>query len=104
MLVPAIAAANTLVFAVSNSPRHRFVVVALGVLPIVLPLALEWLGVVPPSYAFTEQGLVILPRMAGLPALPTLVLLVLGSIGKGRLQTAFASSVKAIEARHNGAR
>jgi hypothetical protein len=30
--------------------------------------------------------------------------LVLGSIGKGRLQTAFASSVKAIEARHNGAR
>ena len=29
--------------------------------------------------------------------------LVLGSVGKGRLQTAFANSVKAIEARHNGA-
>ena len=30
--------------------------------------------------------------------------LVLGSVGKGRLQTAFANSVKAIEARDNGAR
>ena len=29
--------------------------------------------------------------------------LVLGSVGKSRLETAFANSVKAIEARHNGA-
>ena len=29
--------------------------------------------------------------------------LVLGSVGKGRLETAFANSVKAIEARDNGA-
>jgi serine/threonine-protein kinase len=81
VLVPSVAAANALVFAVSNAPRYRVLVLCLGVLPILLPLALELAGVLPPSLAFTDTGVVLLPRIAEFPPIPTLVLLILGSLG-----------------------
>jgi serine/threonine-protein kinase len=81
VLVPSIAAANTLVYAISNSRRVRGAVLSIGPLAILVPLALEWLGLVPPSYRFTDEGMLILPRMTGLPETPTIFFLVLASVG-----------------------
>lgn len=81
LLVPSVAAANTLVFAVSNAPRYRVLVLCLGVLPLLLPIALELAGLLPPSIAFTDAGIVLLPRIADFPMVPTLVLLVISSLG-----------------------
>jgi serine/threonine protein kinase len=81
LLVPSVAAANTLVFAVSNAPRYRVLILCLGVLPVLLPFALELANILPPSIAFTDTGVLFLPRIAEFPALPTTVLLVLSSLG-----------------------
>ena len=42
-----------------------------------MPLALEWLGWLPPSYSFQNGTLVLLPRMLHLTAIPTVVALVI---------------------------
>jgi hypothetical protein len=51
-----------------------------GMTGIAVPLALEWLGVLDPSYAFTAEGILIRPHMASFPAGPALGYLALSAL------------------------
>jgi serine/threonine-protein kinase len=74
LAVPPFAVGNTVAWAILLDRRGRATAIALGVLAMWGPFAFEWTGVIPSSVAFTEQGIVILPRAVALPELPTLVL------------------------------
>jgi len=60
--------------------RYRAVGVAIGSSPVVVPLFLQWVGVLPPSYAFSEAGMTILPRVFLFHAVPTLVVLAVSAV------------------------
>jgi serine/threonine protein kinase len=62
LLVPGFAALLTLGHAL-HVDRHRLVIFALGCVPIVVPSALQALGVLPVSYSFDDHGMTILPRV-----------------------------------------
>jgi eukaryotic-like serine/threonine-protein kinase len=77
VLVPGMAAANTLVFAMSAYKEwERWHAIASGMLAFLVPLALELAGVLPPSMELREGALVILPRVTGFPPTATLLYLV----------------------------
>jgi serine/threonine-protein kinase len=80
VLVPSVAAANVLAFYVTNPRSERRKIVAIGSLSVLLPLVLEWLGVLPPAYRFTPEGLLIVPRAAWMPELATTVFLAVSSL------------------------
>jgi hypothetical protein len=46
----------------------------------IVPVTAELAGIVPPSYAFSAQGMVILPHLTALPEVPTHALLVLANL------------------------
>ncbi|MBK9001191.1 MAG: protein kinase [Myxococcales bacterium] len=81
MLVPALAAQNTIYFA-AFAPRgtKRIATVAIGTLAVIVPFGLELSGVLSPSMKFTDGGLLLLPRLTELPATPVQVLLLLGAV------------------------
>ncbi len=80
VLVPGWACQNTLVFAMYGRGARRWSIVGIGTLAIVVPVLLELLGLVPPSFLFEQGRLVILPRMIDIPPVPTLLLLLVGNI------------------------
>jgi eukaryotic-like serine/threonine-protein kinase len=80
MVVPALAATNTMFFAMSAERRHRRVVAGAGVAAVIVPWACELLGLVPSAYSFELAGMRILPRVAELPAVPTSTCLLLTSV------------------------
>jgi serine/threonine-protein kinase len=77
ILVPGLAATNTMFFAMNADKPQRRVVVVLGVLSIALPFFLEIGGVVPPSYQYQDGLLQVLPRAANFPAMQTTLCLFL---------------------------
>lgn len=79
VLVPAIAAANTLVYSLNHTREYRWPIIGVGSLAFVVPLLFEWAGWIPPSYRFVEDGLLLVPRFAWMPELATLALLTIGS-------------------------
>jgi serine/threonine-protein kinase len=81
LMIPAMAAVNTMSFVVSGDRRRRLLSIALGCLAIVLPLGLELAGAVPASMVFRDGGIFIRPRLLELPRAPTLVFLVAATIG-----------------------
>ena len=80
ILVPALAATNTLFFATHLSARWRPLAALAGVVAVLAPVALEALGVCYPSFAFKDGVLELLPRMADLKPNATLALMILGSV------------------------
>ena len=79
--VPGMAAANTLVFAMHAARgRARKLTIAIGTCAVLVPVLLEVIGWLPPSYAFRDGMMLVLPRMTSFPALPTLLLLMVASI------------------------
>src|SRR5262249_16582012 len=80
IIVPALAATNTMFFVMSIDRPGRRVVIAVSTLAVVVPVLLEQIGVIPPSYAFRGGLLEVLPRAVELPALETTVTLLLVSI------------------------
>ena len=81
LMIPAMAAVNTMSFVVSGDRKRRFLSIALGCLAIVVPLALELAGAVPASMDFRDGGIFIKPRALELPRVPTLVFLAAATIG-----------------------
>ncbi|MBI2388436.1 MAG: hypothetical protein HYV09_02360 [Deltaproteobacteria bacterium] len=76
VLVPGWAAQNTLVFAMhARRGAPRITVIAAGTLAFLVPLALELLGVLPPSFRFEGGRLLIGSRVAALDPVPTMLLL-----------------------------
>jgi eukaryotic-like serine/threonine-protein kinase len=80
ILVPGLVATNTMLFTMSAERPARLFTLLAGVLAMLVPFALELLGLVPPSYAFHEGVMRVLPRAAEFPALPTIVCLILTSV------------------------
>lgn len=63
-VVPGLAAANTMVGSLYISNRRtRTFVITIGVLAVFLPVMLELVGILPPSYEFKDGALVVLPHM-----------------------------------------
>ncbi len=81
VLAPGIIASNCTAFAISVGRRARAFAIVLGVLAVVVPLALEWTGVVAPSYQLTDGGMVITPRTILLDGPAALILLTVTSVG-----------------------
>jgi serine/threonine-protein kinase len=68
-----------------NTPTRgaRALVISIGVLAVLVPMMLEGLGLLPPSYEFRDGVLVILPRMHEFPKTATIVFL--SYIGLGHI-------------------
>ncbi|UJR83286.1 serine/threonine-protein kinase [Sandaracinus amylolyticus] len=79
VLVPGLAATNTMFFALHADARHRVWVTLAGVLAIVLPFALDALGLTPPAYSFSVRGLQLEERIVALPETTTTITLLLTS-------------------------
>jgi serine/threonine-protein kinase len=80
ILVPGLAATNTMFFAMHAEQRHRSIVLLGGVLAVVLPFLIEAAGLVPPAYSFGAGGFVVEERITYFPAIPTTAMLLLSSI------------------------
>jgi serine/threonine-protein kinase len=76
VLVPTAAAISSHYFSLQVGPKERPVAALLGVLAFVIPLTLELLHLVPPSFHFEGDRMVLLPRSSHIPAVLTLIVLV----------------------------
>lgn len=63
IIVPGIAAANSLVYASAAPARLRLRIVLLAALSVAIPLGLEATGLVPPAFRFEGGNIVLLPRL-----------------------------------------
>lgn len=80
IVVPALAATNGMFFAFYSERAWRKVIVLFGGLSIVSPWILEALGILPPSFAFQDGNLLLLPRAVQLSPTATVLFLLLSSI------------------------
>jgi eukaryotic-like serine/threonine-protein kinase len=80
LLLPGAVAVLTIGNAVVLTGRWRAAAIALGCLALVMPIVLEAVGVLPPSFQFVNGALMILPRMVDLSAGPTFCLLVVSTL------------------------
>jgi serine/threonine-protein kinase len=80
MLVPALAAVNALSLIVTADRSRRGPAIFMGCCAVLLPLALEWLGINAPSYAFDGGRLIVLPRALAFPETPTLAFLLVTNV------------------------
>jgi hypothetical protein len=81
-LIPGLAAMSTMAASFNTPTRGaRALVIAIGVLAVVVPLILEYVGLLPPSYEFRGGALVILPRMHEFPPVATIVFLMYIGLG-----------------------
>ena len=80
VILPTLAAIGSMLMHMSPYPRGRILVVVLNCLAIVLPASLQLLGVLPASYVFANDTIVIKPWMLGFPPLPTQVFLLVNSV------------------------
>lgn len=78
--VPAIASVVTVAFVLTGRRSIRIFSVLLAILTLVLPVVLERVGVLPPSFAFEGDKLVILARAVSLPAFAGTVLLTVSHV------------------------
>ncbi len=63
VLVPALAISNTAGFAMTRVRSERFFVAGAGIAAVLIPILLEWAGILPPSFRFENGRLQILPNM-----------------------------------------
>ena len=65
---------------VLQRPRMALLVGTLGLATVLVPLVLEWIGVLAPSYSFVAGTLVLKPRMVDLPPTATVAMLISSSV------------------------
>ena len=81
VVVPGMAAINTLSFAVVvDRGVQRSLALLFGTLAVFVPLLLELVHVLPSSFAFREGAIVLLPRMTEFPPMPTILLLIVANL------------------------
>jgi hypothetical protein len=80
ILIPTIAAVNTLGHALVVVKKARLPALLLGCAAVVLPASLEWVGVLPPSYGFEDGVMMVLPQMVSFPEVPTQAYLLLSNV------------------------
>ena len=83
-LIPGLAAMSTMAASFNTPTRGaRALVIGIGVLAVVVPLALEMIGLLPPSYEFRDGYMLVLPRMHFFS--PGATLLFLSYVGLGHI-------------------
>jgi len=83
-LIPGLAAMSTMAASANTNTRGaRALVISIGVLAVLVPMMLEGVGLLPPSYEFRDDALVILPRMHSFSKTATIVFL--SYIGLGHI-------------------
>ncbi len=80
LFTPMLLTAFTFAYSMTYRAAFRAAVIATGVAAIVGSYGAELAGLVPPSYAFHDGAMTILPRGVTLSALPTTVALVVASV------------------------
>jgi eukaryotic-like serine/threonine-protein kinase len=80
VLVPGLAATNTMFFAMSVDRPARRVVLFIGMLVVLVPFLLELGGAIPPAYAFRDGLLEVLPRATEFPQVQTTLCVLLVSL------------------------
>jgi serine/threonine-protein kinase len=99
LLVPGVATLLAAASALDASRRLRIGGALVGCLAVLLTVLLETAGVLPPSYAFRDGTMVILPQLLHLPELPTRVTLTVvamavvinAAVGVGRVRDSFSA-------------
>jgi serine/threonine-protein kinase len=81
VFVPALAAINTLFYVIQLGRGRARIAIGLGCLPIIVPSALEQLGVAPAAYRFEGGAMTVLPWMHELRAPQAPLFLFLASVG-----------------------
>jgi serine/threonine-protein kinase len=81
LVVPAAILTNVCGFSIYVRKRQRLFVLGVAVGAWLMPLVLELTGLIPPTFAFRDDQLVILPVATHLPRVATLVLIVTAMIG-----------------------
>ena len=81
VLLPTFVVANTMCHAITSRRRHRTLIMLLGVLALIIPVAFELLGIVPVSHAFIDGALVITSRVFELSEPITPIFLVIVNVG-----------------------
>jgi eukaryotic-like serine/threonine-protein kinase len=83
-LIPGLAAMSTMAASANTNTRGaRALVISIGVLAVLVPMMLEGIGLLPPSYEFRPDGLVLIPRMHNFSKTATIVFL--SYIGLGHI-------------------
>jgi serine/threonine-protein kinase len=77
MLLPGLAAVNTILYVASADRSRRLWAIGAGCLAVAIPFAVEVAGVLPRSISFHEGSLVTHPQIAWFTPVPTLVFLFL---------------------------
>jgi serine/threonine-protein kinase len=80
ILIPTILAMSTIAYAQHLGRLRWGVIVFVGCLGVVVPVLLEWTGVVPPAYSFTDGVIQVLPRAVSFPRPATEIVLFLASV------------------------
>jgi serine/threonine-protein kinase len=82
LLIPGLAAMSTMAASFNTPTRGaRALVISIGVLAVVVPLLLELAGLLPPSYEFRDDLMIVIPRMHNFPPAATLVFLCYVGLG-----------------------
>ncbi len=81
VIIPTLAAIGSMLMHMSPFPRGRIAIVILNCMAVLAPATLQLLGVLPASYVFEHDSIVIRPVMLGFPPLPTQVFLLVNSLG-----------------------
>lgn len=105
VLTPGILAVNGTAYAITVGRRLRRVTALVGLLALVIPLGLEGLGIVSPSYRLGPEGMTILPRAIALDGYAGVALLAIASVGTvitgivavGRLRDALDRAERQLE-------
>ncbi len=79
-VLPAFAAANTLSYRIAMDGRWRRLVVGLGLAVVVLPFVASWAGLLPESFRFTAEGLLLVPTGVPFDYRHTTMMLLFGFI------------------------
>lgn len=94
IFVPQVVIAALFAYSLMRQPRDRLVFALLGAATVFAPLALERLGVWPPSYVFHESGVQVVPNAVSLPELPTLVVLSVITLANIASATLFCGTIR----------
>jgi serine/threonine-protein kinase len=80
MLIPTLATIGSMLMLMSPYRKGRATVIILNCLAVAIPAVLQMLGVLPSSYVFTNDSIVIRPVMLAFPPVPTQVFLLVTNL------------------------
>jgi len=80
-ILPAFAAVNTLSFRIALHQRWRRLVVGLGLAAVAVPLVGSWVGLLPESFRYVPDGLLLVPIGMPFDPMHTTLVLLFGFVG-----------------------